>query len=100
MDNLADYETYLSYIKQYAPEYEPWDVYQAGSEVDDVWMMEQGFFGPKGNTFLWVDPAEENPQFFTAERTRSRASLTAASGSPTMSKLGRPPDRSHSAVTS
>ena len=34
-------------------------------EVDDVWMMEQGFFGPKGNTFLWVDPAEENPQFFT-----------------------------------
>ena len=65
MGNLADYETYLSYIKQYAPEYEPWDVYQAGSEVDDVWMMEQGFFGPKGNTFLWVDPAEENPQFFT-----------------------------------
>ena len=46
------------------------------------------------------ETGKENPQFFTAERTRSRASLTAASGSPTMSKLGRPPDRSHSAVTS
>ena len=36
----------------------------------------------------------------TAARTRSRASRTAASGSPTMSKAGRPPERKHSAVTS
>ena len=39
------------------------------------------------------------PQFLMAERTRSRASVTAASGRPTMVKAGRPPDRSHSAVT-
>ena len=40
------------------------------------------------------------PQFFTAARTRSRASFTAASGSPTMSKAGRPPERKHSTLTS
>ncbi len=40
------------------------------------------------------------PQFFTAARTRSRASRTAASGSPTMSKAGSPPDRKHSTLTS
>ena len=40
------------------------------------------------------------PQFFTAARTRSRDSLTAASGRPTMSKAGRPPERKHSTVTS
>jgi len=39
------------------------------------------------------------PQFLTAERTRSRASFTAASGRPTMVKAGRPPDRSHSTDT-
>ena len=36
----------------------------------------------------------------TAARTRSRASRTAASGRPTMSKAGRPPERKHSAATS
>ena len=40
------------------------------------------------------------PQFFTAARTRSRDSLTAASGRPTMSKAGSPPERKHSTVTS
>ena len=41
-----------------------------------------------------------DPQFFTAARTRSRASRTAASGRPTMSKAGRPPERKHSTLTS
>ena len=40
------------------------------------------------------------PQFFTAARTRSRASRTAASGRPTTSKAGSPPERKHSALTS
>lgn len=39
------------------------------------------------------------PQFLMAARTRSLASLTAASGRPTTLKAGRPPDRSHSADT-
>ncbi len=45
------------------------------------------------------DTGKSNPLDFTAERTRSRASFTAASGRPTTSKAGRPPDRAHSAVT-
>ena len=40
------------------------------------------------------------PQFFTAARTRSRASFTAASGRPTTSKAGSPPESMHSTVTS
>ena len=36
---------------------------------------------------------------YRAERTRSRDSFTAASGRPTTSKAGSPPDRAHSAVT-
>ena len=33
---------------------------------------------------------KRKPQFFTAARTRSRASLTDVSGRPTSSKAGRP----------
>ena len=40
-----------------------------------------------------------SPAAFTAERTRSRASFTAASGRPTTSKAGRPPLRAHSTAT-
>ena len=39
------------------------------------------------------------PTLRMAARTRSLASLTAASGSPTSSKAGRPPARSHSTRT-
>ena len=46
------------------------------------------------------ETGKRKPQFFTAERTRSRASFTAVSGRPTTSKAGRPLERSHSAVTS
>ena len=40
------------------------------------------------------------PLLRMAERMRSRASLTAASGRPTTSKAGRPGDRSLSTATS
>ena len=54
-----------------------------------------------GARFTVIRPTgKAYPLFLMAARTRSRASFTAASGRPTMSKLGRPPDRSHSAVTS
>ena len=39
------------------------------------------------------------PLFFMAARTRSRASLTAASGRPTMSKPGSPLEIKHSTDT-
>ncbi len=42
---------------------------------------------------------KSNPQFFSAARTLSRDSFTAASGRPTTSKAGRPPERSVSTST-
>lgn len=39
------------------------------------------------------------PAVLMAARTRSRASFTAVSGRPTMSKPGRPLEMKHSAVT-
>ena len=41
-----------------------------------------------------------SPEFFIAARTRSRASLTAASGRPTMLKSGSPCAVEHSTLTS
>ena len=42
---------------------------------------------------------KSNPEFATAARTRSRASRTAASPSPTIVKAGRPDRRSTSTLT-
>ena len=59
------------------------------------------FFWPAGARFTVIRlTGNLAPQFFTAARTRSRASRTAASGRPTMSKAGSPPERKHSALTS
>ena len=59
------------------------------------------FFWPAGARFTVMRlTGNLAPQFFTAARTRSRASRTAASGRPTMSKAGSPPERKHSALTS
>ena len=59
------------------------------------------FFCPAGARLTVIRlTGKRAPQFFTAARTRSRASRTAASGSPTISKAGRPPERKHSAFTS
>ena len=49
---------------------------------------------------MWQENPKENPLVFAAARTRSRASRTAASGRPTTSNAGRPPERKHSALTS
>ena len=58
------------------------------------------FFCPAGARFTVIRlTGNLAPQFFTAARTRSRASRTAASGRPTMSKAGSPPERKHSALT-
>ena len=42
MENLADFEAYLGYVKKTAPQFEPYNVMQSGSEVDDMYMREQG----------------------------------------------------------
>ena len=58
------------------------------------------FFSPAGARFTVIRlTGNLAPQFFAAARTRSRASRTAVSGSPTMSMAGRPPERKHSALT-
>ncbi|MFV0402021.1 MAG: ABC transporter substrate-binding protein [Oscillospiraceae bacterium] len=66
MENLADLETYLSIVKE-STTMEPYNVYQQGSEVDDVFMFEHGLYAIKGSTndFLWFDPQEANPTLFT-----------------------------------
>ena len=59
------------------------------------------FFRSAGARFTVMrETGKGKPQFLMAERTRSRASFTAVSGRPTISKAGSPPDRSHSARTS
>ena len=65
MENLADLETYLGKVKEAAPQMEPYNLYQSGSEVDNMWMQEKGYYMIKGTDFLWLDPSEEKPQFFT-----------------------------------
>ena len=67
MENLADFETYLGYVKKTAPQFEPYNVMQSGSEVDDMYMREQGMYAVKGatNDFLFIDPNETDPKIFT-----------------------------------
>lgn len=67
MENIADLEVYLEYIKNNVPELEPLDIYQNGSEIDDVFMNENKMYAIKGSTndFLFIDPFEENPQITT-----------------------------------
>ncbi|MFR0839556.1 MAG: ABC transporter substrate-binding protein, partial [Neglectibacter timonensis] len=67
MENLADFEAYLGYVKKTAPQFEPYNVMQSGSEVDDMYMREQGMYAVKGatNDFLFIDPNETDPKIFT-----------------------------------
>jgi len=67
LETMSDYEVYLSYVKEYAPEYESTDIYQSGSMLDDLFMYERKMHPIKGSTndFLWIDPFEESPQLFT-----------------------------------
>ena len=69
-------------------------------EARDGECIDPTFFRWAGARFTVMRlTGKAKPQFLMAERTRSRASVTAASGRPTMVKAGRPPDRSNSAVT-
>lgn len=66
MENLNDYETYLSYVKEAAPEMEPIAIVSEGSEIDELFMQGNGLFPIKGanGDFLWIDPSEEEPKVF------------------------------------
>ena len=66
MENMADYEVYLQYVKDNT-KLEPIQIYAQGSELDDMFMLEQGMYAIKGsmtNDFLHIDPREEDPQIF------------------------------------
>ena len=67
MENLNDYETYLSYVKEAAPEMEPVAIVSEGSEIDELFMQERGLYPVKGanGDFLWLDPQEAEPKIFT-----------------------------------
>lgn len=67
MENLEDYETYLSYVKKEAPEMQPLSIVQEGAEIDELFMQERGLYPVKGalGDFLWLDPTESNPKIFT-----------------------------------
>jgi len=67
MDSIRDIERYFAVVKENHPEIEPFDVYNEGSFMDDMWMYNQGFYSLKGatNDFLFIYPFDENPQIFT-----------------------------------
>lgn len=66
METLEDLEEYLDLAKANTT-MQPLDVYQSGSEMDDLYMYNQGMFAIKGSTndFLWIDPAQDSPKLFT-----------------------------------
>ena len=65
--DMTSMETYLDWIKANEPDLKPYQVYSAGSEMDDMWMYSQGFCASKGatNDFLFYNPEDENPKLFT-----------------------------------
>lgn len=67
MESFEDMERYMDLIKANHPEIEPYDVNSAGSEMDDLFMYNNGMYAIKGSTndFLFIDPTEENPKLFT-----------------------------------
>ena len=67
MESFEDMERYMDLIKANHPEIEPYDVNSAGSEMDDLFMYNNGMYAIKGSTndFLFIDPTEENPKIFT-----------------------------------
>jgi len=66
MENFADFEHYLSLVKAQHPEVEPLQVSSLGSEVDDLFLYNNGIYPTKGGTndFLFFDPSERNPKIF------------------------------------
>ncbi len=52
METIADYEEFLEYAKEAAPEMEPYNVYQSGSDMDEVYMKSKGLYGLTGRIFV------------------------------------------------
>ncbi|MDR1231115.1 MAG: ABC transporter substrate-binding protein [Spirochaetaceae bacterium] len=67
MNNMADMERYLQIVKDNNPGMEPIQIYSIGSEIDDLFLMENGIYFIKGSTndFLFIDPTQPNPKLFT-----------------------------------
>jgi len=67
MESFADIEKYFSVVKANNPGIEPFDTYNEGSPMDDMWMYSRGFYSLKGSTndFLFIDPMQPNPKIFT-----------------------------------
>ena len=67
MESFEDMEKYMDLVKANRPEFEPYDVCSSGSEMDDLYMYNNGMYAIKGSTndFLFIDPMEENPKLFT-----------------------------------
>ena len=63
--DMTSMETYLDWIKENEPDIKPYEVYSAGSNMDAMWMYSQGFCYSEGTDFLFYDPEDENPKFFT-----------------------------------
>ena len=66
METFEDIETYCDYIKEYAPQMDPIDMYSAGPEFLYLYMQGKGYtWVSKSYPFLWFDPTEEHPHVFT-----------------------------------
>jgi putative aldouronate transport system substrate-binding protein len=80
METFADYERYLTIVRQNHPEIEPYGIsFSSGSELDDTWMYAQGMYPISGGTngFLWIDPTQANPRIIaTYEHPRIMEFLT------------------------
>ena len=58
MENFEDYEVYLDYIKANT-DLQPYSVGSAGSELDDVWLLNHGKYAIRGTSWLHVDLSED-----------------------------------------
>ncbi|MDR1903656.1 MAG: ABC transporter substrate-binding protein [Treponema sp.] len=67
MEGFADLERYLALIKANHPAIEPLQIYSGGSEIDDLYLYNNGIYPIKGSTgdFLFIDPKDPNPKLFT-----------------------------------
>lgn len=66
INNFDDLGKYLQAIKDNESSMQPTDIYSAGSELDDVYLMNQGMYPLTGNcgSIYWIDPNAEKPVVF------------------------------------
>jgi putative aldouronate transport system substrate-binding protein len=67
MEGFADLERYMSLIRANYPAMEPYQLNSGGSEIDDMYLYNNGIYAIKGSTgdFLFIDPRDPNPKLFT-----------------------------------